>query len=332
MAKISKEEYWFLKGLNDGWKWIARDSNTSLWVYEKEPRKHEDCWGDSMGTCEMIDSPLFQFIQWEDEEPWNIRELIEGYLDDEYGYFNMNLSREFEEFIETESEEAEVKKDIELLKDEVAIVLREVFNNHALDYVKYIEVKRQLEALLDQLDESEVLSQEITEENGMSESEWAEVINRYKWHLEQENYVVIEKPTIPKFVAESLSGKEEYLLHELLDNILFYDDYNELAGWLYDNDEDVNREREHSLVLARIYGHKLEKEQEFYALVKGHEKIGSDDKYWNYCIKDESLDIGDNKVHADVLTEYVLSATKDEWENLGVNDDNADFVLVEELE
>ena len=43
-------------------------------------------------------------------------------------------------------------------------------------------------------------------------------------------------------------------------------------------------------------------------------------------------DIGDNKVHADVLAEYVLNATKDEWENLGINDDTADFIKVEEME
>ena len=85
-------------------------------------------------------------------------------------------------------------------------------------------------------------------------------------------------------------------------------------------------------ILAQKYGYEVEEEPIYYALIKGHENISSDDKYWNYCITDESLDIGDNKVHADVLAEYVLSATKDEWENLGINDDNADFVEVEELE
>lgn len=98
MEKINKEEYWFLNGLNDGWKWIARDKNTSLWVYEKEPRKHEDCWDEFMGTCEMIDSPLFRFIQWDDEEPYNIQELLEEY--------------------EKEGEETEVK-DIEWLRNAV---------------------------------------------------------------------------------------------------------------------------------------------------------------------------------------------------------------------
>src|SRR5574344_2090362 len=126
MTKINHEEYRILKSLRDSWGWIAKDKNTSLWVYEKEPRKHEDCWDEFTGTCEMIDSPLFRFIQWDDEEPYSIAELIREYED--------------------ESEEAKVTK------------------------------------------------QEIIKECGMSESGWNELIGRYKWHLEQENYVVIEKP------------------------------------------------------------------------------------------------------------------------------------------
>ena len=117
MTKINKEEYWFLKGLNDGWKWIAKDKNTSLWVYEKEPRKHEDCWDEFMGTCEMIDSPLFQFIQWEDEEPWNIEELIEHY---EY-WLKLAKNPTIANLVGyDESEDTEVKKDIKWAKRQVA--------------------------------------------------------------------------------------------------------------------------------------------------------------------------------------------------------------------
>src|SRR5699024_10134455 len=71
-----------------------------------------------------------------------------------------------------ESEETEVKKDIEWLKEETSAVLREVFNNHALDYVKYIEVKRQLERLFAQLDEPEVLSQEFIDKYKVDYDNW----------------------------------------------------------------------------------------------------------------------------------------------------------------
>ena len=100
----------------------------------------------------------------------------------------------------------------------------------------------------------------------------------------------------------------------------------EWAVWKSDN-------KNFSEIVAQAWldGFTVEEEPKYYAKIKGHENIGSDDKYWNYCITDESLDIGYNKIHADVLAEYVLSATKDEWEYLGINDDNSDFVLVEEL-
>lgn len=189
---------------------------------------------------------------------------------------------------------------------------------------------------IDQLEEPETIEQttrlleSVLKENKRlgelleeKHEEWLELMDKIN------NQETLKKPTIPEFVAEYLRGKEEDMLYELLHNDFIYDDYNELAKWLYNNDDDTNKEREFSLVLAQRYGYKLEKEQKYFAKIKGHEKIGSDDKYWNYCIADESLDIGDNKVHADVLNEYMLNATKDEWENLGINDDNADFVKVE---
>ena len=160
-----------------------------------------------------------------------------------------------------------------------------------------------------------------------------------QWIEEYESEVIEERkdnapkqelPTIPKFVAEFLIGKEDYMLYELLDDEWLYKEHDRVAKWLYDNDELTNKQREIDLVMARDRGYTIEKEQPYFAKIKGHENISSDDKYWNYCITDESLDIGDNKVHADVLAEYVLNATKDEWGNLGINDDNADFVEVEE--
>ena len=308
MTKINHKEYEILKGLDNKWKWIARDENNSLWAYSKEPDKKPYGWLSLAVFDKELEKENFQFIQWEDEEPWNIQELIEEY----------------------ESEEKEVKN-IEWLKEEITEILLTSKKN-GTNYFYYRDLKEKIYSAIDRLGEPKILSQEITEENGMSESEWAEVIDRYKWHLEQEGYAVIKKPTIPQFVADFLIGKEEYMLYELLDNDFIYDDHDELARWLYNKDEDTNKERELSLVLAHIRGYKLEKEQKYFAKIKGHENVSSGDKYWNYCITDESLDIGDNKVHADVLAEYVLSATKDEWENLGINDGNAEFVEVEELE
>ena len=76
----------------------------------------------------------------------------------------------------------------------------------------------------------------------------------------------------------------------------------------------------------------IEQEPKYYAKIKGHENIGSNDKYWNYNTDMEELSVGDSEVHPNVISEYTIKATKDEWANLGINDDNADFVKVEELE
>lgn len=97
----------------------------------------------------------------------------------------------------------------------------------------------------------------------MSESEWAEVIASYKWHLEKEGYIVIEKPTIPKFVVEYLDERKEYPIYKLLDSDSIYDIHDELARWLYYNDEKTNKERELSLVLAHIYGYEVEEDPKY---------------------------------------------------------------------
>ena len=74
----------------------------------------------------------------------------------------------------------------------------------------------------------------------------------------------------------------------------------------------------------------IEQEPKYYAKIKGHENIDSNDKYWNYNTDMEELRVGDNEVHPNVISEYMIKATKEEWTNLGLTDDNTDFELVEE--
>ena len=169
---------------------------------------------------------------------------------------------------------------------------------------------------------------EITEGHGMSESEWAEVIARYKWHLEQEGYIVIEKPTIPRFVAEYIDEKKECRISELIDSHLIYDVYDELARWLYYNNKKTNKERELSLVLAHRYGYELEKEKKYHAKIKGWENVTTGSEAFNWVYFKEKDTVGISKA---VENKYqAVSFTKNDWNDLGINEHNADFVLEEE--
>ena len=77
--KINQEEYELLKDLNSSWKWIARNGDGALGVYDAKVVKtrFHNFW--VMAIKKKIDSTLFSFIQWEDEEPHNIAELIVKY-------------------------------------------------------------------------------------------------------------------------------------------------------------------------------------------------------------------------------------------------------------
>lgn len=73
---ISKDEETILRNLPKEYKWIARDKNSSLYIYETIPIKNEGKW--KYGNCEKLPfRHLFQFIKWEDEEPYLISDLLE---------------------------------------------------------------------------------------------------------------------------------------------------------------------------------------------------------------------------------------------------------------
>ena len=136
MAKVSKEEYKELKALDDKWKWIARDENTHFVnIYEEKPYKDTPVWmwrrNSYVGRIES-DMSLFQFIQWEDREPYSIDELIEEY----------------------ESEEKEVNKDIEWLKGRFRG--RKIFKPQNDREVGYNAAIDEFSKYVDQLDEPEI--------------------------------------------------------------------------------------------------------------------------------------------------------------------------------
>lgn len=75
---ISEDEKAILKVLlNEKYKWIARDKNDWLYVYASKPKKGITIW-ENTGSPMMPFVHLFNFIKWEDEEPYSIEELLEG--------------------------------------------------------------------------------------------------------------------------------------------------------------------------------------------------------------------------------------------------------------
>ena len=76
-AKLNEDEKAILKVLlNEKYKWIARDKNDWLYVYASKPKKGITIW-ENTGSPMMPFVHLFNFIKWEDEEPYSIEELLE---------------------------------------------------------------------------------------------------------------------------------------------------------------------------------------------------------------------------------------------------------------
>ena len=76
--QLNEDEKAILKVLlNEKYKWIARDKNDWLYVYASKPKKGITIW-ENAGTPMMPFVHLFNFIKWEDDEPYSIEELLKG--------------------------------------------------------------------------------------------------------------------------------------------------------------------------------------------------------------------------------------------------------------
>ena len=75
--KPTEDEKIILKNIPKKYKYIARDRNGLIFLYSKKPSKCDYSW---IGYNDIAFPyyHLFQFIKWEDEEPYSIEELLEG--------------------------------------------------------------------------------------------------------------------------------------------------------------------------------------------------------------------------------------------------------------
>ena len=76
--KQTEDEKIILRNLHKKYKYIARDKNGSLYLYRQKPCRAKENWINTNGifTNLCVFGHLFQFIKWEDEEPYNIEELL----------------------------------------------------------------------------------------------------------------------------------------------------------------------------------------------------------------------------------------------------------------
>ena len=234
MVKISKKEYEILKSLDDRWKWIARDGSGELYIYGEKPKKFATDWVSERDYYLYLGNKAFQFIQWEDEEPCGIAELIEEYEIEQHIKESVELGEQAmrdhaRKKVRKESEGTEMKSKQELIeKWESAIESAEFYGKGKEE--ELIGYMKDFVSDLKQLDEPEVLSQEWIVDNvsfiqagrgyvlgsklqnllvpKQEEVDdytkgWTDGIAAYVEDLHSgENLVVIEKPTIPPEVDE----------------------------------------------------------------------------------------------------------------------------------
>lgn len=75
-VKLSKFEYEYLKiAKKEGFNFIARDKSNRLYGFEKQPTKGNSTWSSRGDYVSMFKS-TFKFVKWEDEDPWNIDNIL----------------------------------------------------------------------------------------------------------------------------------------------------------------------------------------------------------------------------------------------------------------
>lgn len=79
---LTELEYNILKFISDNTRhmYIARDCNGNIFLYDVKPKKSKSdhLWIGS-GVCHTVMfNKLFQFVQWEDEDPTSIQEVLDN--------------------------------------------------------------------------------------------------------------------------------------------------------------------------------------------------------------------------------------------------------------
>ena len=76
---LTNDEKIILRNIDKDFDYIVREKDDRLYLCCGKPIKENDEWCITHGCCALISFPfdhLFQFIKWEDNEPYSIEELI----------------------------------------------------------------------------------------------------------------------------------------------------------------------------------------------------------------------------------------------------------------
>ena len=73
--QLNEDEKVILRSLPKEYKWIARDLSGMVYIFIERPEKGQAIWY-GCGQPMIPFYHLFQFIKWEDEEPYSIEKLL----------------------------------------------------------------------------------------------------------------------------------------------------------------------------------------------------------------------------------------------------------------
>lgn len=79
--KLTQFEYEYLKFAKENeYNFIARDKNGTLVIYNIALHKTDTLWCTASAKWDKVKfNNLFKFVKWEDEEPYNIDEILRNY-------------------------------------------------------------------------------------------------------------------------------------------------------------------------------------------------------------------------------------------------------------
>ena len=75
MKTFTEVEKTIARNIDIGYKWMARDQDGNLCIYEEKPKKEECSWYDDVYKYLCYFNHLFPAIKWEDDEPTLIRDI-----------------------------------------------------------------------------------------------------------------------------------------------------------------------------------------------------------------------------------------------------------------